>query len=111
MSYIYNKDQVKLKALEYAEKNKIVNQKSINAFIAGFNFRDSHNSIPTLNYLSNVFKNNFNSWEDDCGYGDYRGEMFNRRREQGLEALSISKEIDILKNRIETFNKKYKTEY
>lgn len=48
MSYIYNKDQVKLKALEYAEKNKIVNQKSINAFIAGFNFRDSHNSIPTL---------------------------------------------------------------
>lgn len=111
MSYIYDKNQVKLKALEYAERNKIVNQKSINAFIAGFNFRDSHNSIPTLNYLSSVFKNNFDSWEADCGYGDYRGEMFKRRQKEGLEALEIQKQIDDLKSKIEIFNKTYKTEY
>lgn len=108
---VYDMDKVKLKALEYAEKNKIVNQKTINAFIDGFRFRDAHDSDNVLSYLTKQFQRNYDSWENDCGYGDYRGEMYTQRKTEGYEALELAKEIDTLKQKIKEFNKKYRHSY
>jgi len=63
---IFSKDKVKLQALEYAEKNKIVNQKSINAYIDGFNMRDNAESEINLKSVEKVFQSNYDSCEDDC---------------------------------------------
>ncbi|MDV3661663.1 hypothetical protein CMU70_14505 [Elizabethkingia anophelis] len=107
----FDKDKVKLAALEYAEKNKIVNQKTINAFIDGFKLRDSHSSDNVLSYLISVFKDNHDSAKDDAGYGDLRGESYNNRIQQGFEALEISNQLTEIYSKIKQFNLKYKHKY
>ncbi|HFK5582152.1 TPA: hypothetical protein ACG0AV_002082 [Elizabethkingia anophelis] len=107
----FDKDKVKLAALEYAEKNKIVNQKTINAFIDGFKLRDSHDSDSVLLYLIKVFRNNNESAKDDAGYGDLRGESYNNRIQEGHEALEISTQLTEIRNKIKSFNLKYTHKY
>ncbi|WP_454060132.1 hypothetical protein [Elizabethkingia ursingii] len=103
---VFDKDKVKLAALEYAEKNKIVNQKTINAFIDGFKFRNSHDSDNVLLYLIKVFRDNHDSAKDDAGYGDLRGESYNNRIQEGYEALEISNQLIEIRNKIKSFNLK-----
>ncbi|MVW92415.1 hypothetical protein FCL53_10605 [Elizabethkingia meningoseptica] len=107
----FDKDKLKLAALEYAEKNKIVNQKTINAFIDGFKLRDSHSSDNVLSYLISVFKDNHDSAKDDAGYGDLRGESYNNRIQQGFEALEISNQLTEIYSKIKSFNLKYEHKY
>lgn len=104
-------DKLRIAALNYAEKNKIVNQKTIQAFIDGFKLRDSKDSDNVLTYLERVFKSNFDSADSDIGYGDMRGDSASNRKKEGYEALEISKQVSELKIKIQNFNKKFKHKY
>lgn len=108
---IFSKDKVKLQALEYAEKNKIVNQKSINAYIDGFNMRDNSEAEINLKSVEKVFQSNYDSWEDECGYSAITGSQYNLRKLEGYEALQIAESIRKLISDIKDFNKKYKKHY
>ena len=104
-------DKLRIAALNYAEKNKIVNQKTITAFIDGFKLLDSKDSDNVLTYLEKVFKSNFDSTDSDIGYSDMRGEMVMKRKQEGLEALELSKEVKELRLKIKNFNTKYNKKY
>ena len=102
-----NDDALKLQALKYAESKKIVNQRSIDAYIAGYRLRHSATKIMELEKMINDYKQNHDSAQDDCGYGDLRGESFNRRISEGSDALKLSQDLEVVKGRILEFNKKY----
>ena len=56
-----NEKEIKLQALEYAEKNRIVNQKSIDAYIKGYNDCKKEHTLP--NMVSRLYKENYISNE------------------------------------------------
>lgn len=107
----FDKDKVKLAALNYAEQNKIVNQKSIQAFVAGFNLRDNSDCDTELSIVYNKLKGNHDKWKDDCMYGDLRGHAYSSRESQGSEALEIANKVQELRGLIKIFNKKFDTKY
>ena len=102
-----NNNDLKLQALKYAESKKIVNIKTIEAYIAGYRLRHSATYIMELEKIIKEYKQNHDSAQDDCGYGDLRGESFNRRISEGSDALKLSQDLEVIKGRILQFNKKY----
>lgn len=108
---IFDKDKIKLQALNYAEKNKIVNQKSIDAYIAGFYMRDNSDSEINLKSVEDIFQRNYNDWEADCGYSDLRNQDYQQRKSEGYEALEIAKDIRSIIEKIKNFNSKNKRKY
>lgn len=108
---LFDRDKIKLQALNYAEKHKIVNQKSIDAYIAGFNMRDNAESDINLKSVEKIFQNNYDSWENDCGYCDLRNEDYQQRKTEGYEALEIAKDIRNILDKIKKFNSKNKRKY
>ena len=108
---LFDKSKVKLQALEYAERNKIVNQKSIDAYVAGFNVRDSANAEINLKSVQDIFQKNYDNWETDCGYCDLRNDQYQARKLQGYEAKQISDALKDIIQKIKAFNKKNGTTY
>jgi len=108
---IFDKDKIKLQALNYAEKNRIVNQKSIDAYIAGFYMRDNSESEINLKSVEDVFQRNYNDWETDCGYSDLRNKDYQQRKSEGYEALEIAKDIRSIIEKIKKFNSKNQRKY
>lgn len=69
-------DRVKLDALEYAEKNKIVNQKSIQAYIAGYNScKAEHTAQEMVNRLYDMYyrtkEDIYSQYQMDEAYSGY----------------------------------------
>lgn len=108
---LFDKDKIKLQALSYAEKNKIVNQKSIEAYIAGFTMRDKADSEINLKSVEEHFQSNYDSWETDCGYCDLRNQDYQQRKSEGYEALEIAKDIRNIIEKIKKFNSKNQRKY
>lgn len=102
-----NDDALKLQALKYAESKKIVNLKTIEAYIAGYKLRHSATHVMELEKMIKEYKANHDRAEDDCDYGDFRGEQFNRRIAEGSDALRLSRDLEDIKGRILEFNKEY----
>jgi len=73
-----NKDIVRLQALDYAEKNKIVNQKSINAYVDGFYARHNLKFKEQVEILLEY--SNQQDRLSDAGHADARGENYNKYR-------------------------------
>lgn len=108
---LFDKQKVKLQALEYAEKHKIVNQKSIDAYIAGFNMRDLADSEINLKSVEDIFRRNYESWETDCGYSDLRNDQYQARKLEGHEAKQIADALKDLVQKVKQFNSKNQRKY
>ena len=107
---LYN-DRIKLQALNYAEKNKIVNQKTIQAYVDGFKFRDNADADLNLMDIEKQFKNNFDSWERDCSMGGLSSDGYGKRKSEGHDARQISEDLKRLRDKIAEFNKENNRKY
>ncbi len=96
-----NDDRIKLDALEYAEKNKIVNQKSIDAYIAGYkNCKAEHTSKEMIQRLFDMFYNSDQEIKTESetaeAYSGYKIGQDTRKKmlEKQKFALAIRKAYD-----------------
>lgn len=104
-------NKVRLAALDYAEKNKIVNEKSIRAFVDGFKFRDKADAVMNLEGIKHTFDINAQSKESDALHDGLTGDQYSNRMLQGAEAQSISNDIQSLIVKIKKFNAKFDKKY
>lgn len=90
-----SKDKVRLEALDYAEKNKIVNQKTIQAYIDGYYSRNNLSFEEQIGLLLS-YANSVDRLKD-AGYSDARGAWYNEYRKCDVYWKEIQEKLKRIK--------------
>lgn len=97
-------DSLKVDALDYALKKKLVNEKSINAYIDAYKSCERNFTTEVmLNYISNLWNHSNEEIEKESGtHGAYSGYEAEKRQRTKMEkqrevSLKVKEALDIFK--------------
>lgn len=98
---------LKLMALEYAEKVKKVNEPIMAAYKAGYNQYQSLTRSERLTDIAKKYLFEYTTTDQDIGYSDLRGENAQNREKLGNDCKEIHDKIIEVVGMISKLNRKH----
>lgn len=98
---------LKLLALEYAEKIKKVNEPIMSAYKAGYNYYQNLPMSERLSYIAKKYLFEYTTTDQDIGYSDLRGENAKNREKLGNDCKEIHDKIMEAVEMIVKLNRKH----